>query len=72
MGAGRRGDRRDPALQQALRLALFHLIQASARAKRCPVPAKGLTGVGGYAGHTAWDMDSFTLPVLMRVARHGA
>ncbi|MDA0138061.1 family 65 glycosyl hydrolase [Solirubrobacter sp. CPCC 204708] len=58
----------DPELQQALRFAAFHIIQASARAERRPIPAKGLTGTGGYSGHTMWDMDSYTLPVLTRIA----
>src|SRR5215216_1332179 len=53
----------DPALQQAVRFALFHVIQAGARAERRAIPAKGLTGCG-YDGHTFWDMDTYTVPVL--------
>ncbi|MGN6869510.1 MAG: glycoside hydrolase family 65 protein, partial [Solirubrobacteraceae bacterium] len=53
----------DPALQQAVRFALFHVIQAAARAELRAIPAKGLTG-SGYDGHTFWDMDAYTLPVL--------
>ncbi|MFY1691925.1 glycoside hydrolase family 65 protein [Plantactinospora sp. WMMB782] len=53
----------DPQLQQAVRFALFHLFQASVRAGRRPVPAKGLTG-NGYDGHTMWDAETFVLPVL--------
>jgi alpha,alpha-trehalose phosphorylase len=53
----------DPALQQAVRFALFHVVQAAARAERRAIPAKGLTG-SGYDGHTFWDMETYTLPVL--------
>jgi alpha,alpha-trehalose phosphorylase len=53
----------DPALQQAVRFALFHVIQAAARAELRAIPAKGLSG-NGYDGHTFWDMDAYTLPVL--------
>jgi len=50
----------DPALQQAVRFALFHVVQAGARAELRAIPAKGLTG-NGYDGHTFWDMDAYTL-----------
>jgi alpha,alpha-trehalose phosphorylase len=53
----------DPAVQQAVRFGLFHLLQASARAGRRPIAAKGLTGTG-YAGHAFWDTEGFVLPVL--------
>jgi alpha,alpha-trehalose phosphorylase len=53
----------DPEIQQAVRFALFHILQAGARAERRPIPAKGLTGPG-YDGHTFWDMEIFVLPVL--------
>jgi alpha,alpha-trehalose phosphorylase len=53
----------DPQLQQAVRFALFQVVQASARAEQRAIPAKGLTG-RGYDGHTFWDMDTYTLPVL--------
>lgn len=53
----------DPQLQQAVRFALFQALQASARAERRAIPAKGLTS-RGYDGHTFWDMDAFLLPVL--------
>ena len=36
----------DPALQQGVRFNLFTLAQASARADRQGVPAKGVTGSG--------------------------
>ncbi|MFN2568975.1 MAG: glycoside hydrolase family 65 protein, partial [Candidatus Dormibacteria bacterium] len=53
----------DSELQQAVRFALFHLLQAGARAERRAIPAKGLTGPG-YDGHTFWDTEMFVLPVL--------
>jgi alpha,alpha-trehalose phosphorylase len=57
----------DPALQQAVRFALFHVLQSAARAEGRAIPAKGLTG-RGYDGHTFWDTESYTLPVLTYVA----
>ncbi|GAA3229017.1 glycoside hydrolase family 65 protein [Actinocorallia longicatena] len=53
----------DPEIQQAVRFALFHILQAGARAERRMIPAKGLTGPG-YDGHTFWDTETFVLPVL--------
>jgi len=53
----------DAELQQALRFALFHTLQAGARGERRAIPAKGLTGPG-YNGHSFWDMETFVLPVL--------
>jgi alpha,alpha-trehalose phosphorylase len=61
----------DPALQQAVRFALFHVVQAAARAEGRAVPAKGLTG-RGYDGHTFWDMDTYTVPVLTYVMPEAA
>ncbi len=57
----------DPALQQALRYALFSVLQSAARAECRAIPAKGLTG-RGYDGHSFWDMETYTLPVLTYVA----
>jgi alpha,alpha-trehalose phosphorylase len=54
----------DPALQQAVRFALFHVLQNSVRAEERPIAAKGLTGPG-YDGHCFWDTDTFVLPVLV-------
>ena len=51
-------------LQQAVRFALFHVLQAGARAERRAIPAKGLTGPG-YDGHSFWDTETFVLPVLI-------
>ena len=53
----------DTELQQAVRFALFHVLQAGARAEGRALPAKGLTG-SGYDGHAFWDTESFVLPVL--------
>jgi len=53
----------DPDCQQAVRFGLFHVLQASARAERRAIPAKGLTGTG-YDGHAFWDTEGFVLPVL--------
>lgn len=61
----------DPAIQQAVRFALFHVLQAGARGERRPIPAKGLTGPG-YDGHAFWDTEIFVLPVLTMTAPHAA
>jgi alpha,alpha-trehalose phosphorylase len=53
----------DPEIQQAVRFALFQVLQSAARAEVRPVAAKGLTGPG-YDGHTFWDTETFVLPVL--------
>jgi alpha,alpha-trehalose phosphorylase len=53
----------DTELQQAVRFALFHTLQASERGEQRLIPAKGLTGPG-YDGHTFWDTEAFVLPLL--------
>ncbi len=53
----------DAELQQAVRFAAFHTVQAGARGEQRPIPAKGLTGPG-YDGHTFWDTEAFVLPIL--------
>jgi alpha,alpha-trehalose phosphorylase len=53
----------DPEVQQAIRFAMFHVLQSAARAEQRAIPAKGLTGPG-YDGHTFWDAETFVLPVL--------
>jgi len=53
----------DEEIQQAVRFALFHVLQAGARAEGRAIPAKGLTGTG-YQGHAFWDTETFVLPVL--------
>jgi alpha,alpha-trehalose phosphorylase len=56
----------DPDLQQAVRYAIFQVVQAAARAEGTAIPAKGLTG-RGYDGHTFWDMDTYVLHPLTYV-----
>jgi alpha,alpha-trehalose phosphorylase len=53
----------DNEIQQAVRFALFHVLQAGARGEDRPIPAKGLTGPG-YDGHAFWDTEMFVLPLL--------
>ena len=59
----------DAEVQQAVRFALFHVLQAGARAERRAIAAKGLTGPG-YDGHAFWDTESFVLQVLTYTAPH--
>jgi alpha,alpha-trehalose phosphorylase len=61
----------DDELQQAVRVGMFHVLQAGLRAERQPIPAKGLTGPG-YDGHTFWDTEAYVLPVLTYIAPHAA
>ncbi|MBV9535819.1 MAG: glycoside hydrolase family 65 protein [Solirubrobacterales bacterium] len=61
----------DTELQQAVRFALFHILQAGARAEGRAIPAKGLTGPG-YDGHAFWDTESYVIPVLTFIAPHAA
>jgi alpha,alpha-trehalose phosphorylase len=61
----------DAELQQALRFALFHTLQAGARGERRAIAAKGLTGPG-YNGHAFWDTETFVLPVLTYTAPDAA
>jgi alpha,alpha-trehalose phosphorylase len=56
----------DPEVQQAVRFALFQVMQAGARGEDRPIPAKGLTGPG-YDGHAFWDTEIFVLPLLTYV-----
>jgi alpha,alpha-trehalose phosphorylase len=53
----------DEEIQQAVRFALFHTLQAGARAETRAIAAKGLTG-SGYDGHTFWDTEMFVMPAL--------
>src|SRR5215213_1793277 len=57
----------DAELQQAVRFALFHTLQAGARGEGRAISAKGLTG-SGYDGHCFWDTESFVLPLLSYTA----
>ena len=51
-------------MQQAIRLNLFHVLQASARAEDTGVPAKGVTGQA-YEGHYFWDTEIYLFPFLI-------
>jgi alpha,alpha-trehalose phosphorylase len=57
----------DAEIQQAARFALFHVLQAGARAEGKAIAAKGLTGPG-YDGHCFWDTEAYVLPMLTHVA----
>ncbi|WSQ07194.1 family 65 glycosyl hydrolase [Streptomyces sp. NBC_01231] len=57
----------DEEIQQAVRFALFHVLQAGARAEQRAIPAKGLTG-SGYDGHAFWDTETLVLPLLTYTA----
>ncbi|MEZ0094382.1 glycoside hydrolase family 65 protein [Streptacidiphilus sp. EB129] len=59
----------DAEIQQAVRFALFHVLQAGARAEERAIPAKGLTG-SGYDGHCFWDTETYVLPMLTYTAPH--
>ncbi len=61
----------DPEIQQAVRFALFHVLQAGARAEGRGIPAKGLTGPG-YDGHSFWDSEVYVVPVLTCAAPEAA
>ena len=61
----------DPALQQAVRVGMFHVLQAGARTESQAIPAKGLTG-SGYDGHAFWDTETFVLPMLTYTAPEAA
>ncbi len=53
----------DPAMQLAVRFALFHLMASVADADEAAVGARGLSG-SAYLGHVFWDADVFVLPFL--------
>jgi len=57
----------DPAVQQALRFNLYHILQATGRAEGVGVPAKGMTG-RGYEGQYFWDTEIYLLPFLIYTA----
>jgi alpha,alpha-trehalose phosphorylase len=61
----------DERIQQAVRFALFHVLQAGARAEGRAIAAKGLTGPG-YDGHAFWDTETFVLPLLTYTAPKAA
>ena len=55
---------RPAGAEQALRHALFQLVQGVGRDGRTSLPAKGQTGEG-YEGHVFWDADTYVLPVFV-------
>jgi alpha,alpha-trehalose phosphorylase len=61
----------DAEIQQAVRFAIFHVLQAGARTEGRPIPAKGLTGPG-YDGHAFWDTEIYVLPLLTLTVPHAA
>ena len=61
----------DAEVQQAVRFALFHVLQAGARGEGRGIPGKGLTGPG-YDGHIFWDTEAYVLPVLTYTAPDAA
>jgi len=61
----------DAEIQQAVRFAMFHTLQAGARGEQRAIAAKGLTGPG-YDGHAFWDTETFVLPLLTYTAPEGA
>ena len=60
-----------PDLQQAVRWNLWQLLQASARAEKNGIPAKGMTG-SGYSGHYFWDTEIYVMPFLCYTNPHYA
>ena len=61
----------DNEVQQAVRFALWQVLQAGARAEQRAIAAKGLTG-SGYDGHAFWDTETYVLPVLTYTAPEAA
>jgi alpha,alpha-trehalose phosphorylase len=61
----------DAEAQQSVRFAMFHVLQAGARAERRPIPAKGLTGPG-YDGHAFWDTEIYVLGLLTKTTPSAA
>lgn len=61
----------DPLIQQAVRFALFEVLQSGARAEGRAIPSKGLTGPG-YDGHAFWDSETFVLAPLTYTMPHAA
>ena len=57
----------DPSVQQALRVAAYHLLQGTGRDGRTNVPSKGLSGEG-YEGHHFWDTEIYVAPFFLHVA----
>ncbi len=54
----------DIALQQGIRVNIFHLLQSVGRDGKTNIGAKGLTGEG-YEGHYFWDTETYILPFFI-------
>ncbi len=54
----------DIALQQGIRLNMFHLLQSAGRDGNTNIAAKGLSGEG-YEGHYFWDTETYILPFFI-------
>ncbi|HBF39729.1 MAG TPA: family 65 glycosyl hydrolase [Firmicutes bacterium] len=54
----------EPAILQAIRFNMFHLLQSVGRNGRTNIAAKGLTGEG-YEGHYFWDSETYILPFFL-------
>lgn len=55
----------DPAVQRALRFAIYHLLSsANPHDDRVSIGARGLSGTA-YKGHVFWDTDIFMLPFFI-------
>ena len=68
VGACRRGGRRrSGSCSRRCGSRSSRWCRRGARAEQRAIPAKGLTG-RGYDGHTFWDMETYTLPVLTYTA----
>jgi trehalose/maltose hydrolase-like predicted phosphorylase len=61
----------DPALQLAVRFAIFHLLASAPDGGEAAVGARGLTG-SSYRGHVFWDTDSYVMPALVAIHPQGA
>ncbi|WP_354638684.1 glycoside hydrolase family 65 protein [Kitasatospora camelliae] len=57
----------DAEIQQAVRVGLFHVLQAGARGEERAVPARGLTGPGDR-GHCSYASELYVLHVLTYTA----
>lgn len=54
----------DTAMQQGIRVNLFHLLQSTGRDGLTSIASKGLTGEG-YEGHYFWDTEIYILPFFL-------
>lgn len=54
----------DAALQQGIRVNIFHLLQSVGRDGKTNIAAKGLSGEG-YEGHYFWDTETYILPFFL-------